>query len=94
MNGNCFVPQGSVLPPLLLTIFLIKMFFSVKSVDIENYADNNMPYAPANDRDSLIVSLEEASNYLFTLFDNKLMKINADKLHFLVSSNEKITINR
>ena len=37
------------------------MFFSVKSVDIENYADNNMPNAPANDRDSLIVSLEEAT---------------------------------
>ena len=61
-------------------------------MDIANYADDNMPYATANDIDSRIVSLEEASKPSFTPFDNNLMKSNADKCHLLVSSNEKVTI--
>ena len=41
---------------------------------------------------SSIVSLEKASDPLFTWFDNNLMKSNVNKYHFLVSSNEKVTI--
>ena len=44
-------------------------------MDIANYADDNKPYATANDVDSLIASLKEASKSLFTWFDNNLMKI-------------------
>ena len=51
-----------------------------------------MPYATANDIDSLIASLEEVSESLFHWFDNNLMKSNADKYHLLVSSNGKVTI--
>ena len=68
------------------------MFFIVNSKDNANYADDNTPYATANDIDGLIASLEEVSKSLFTWFDNHLMKSNADKCHLLVSSNEKVTI--
>ena len=61
-------------------------------MDIANYADENTPYATANDIDSLIASTEEASKSLRVLFDNNLMKSEAGKCHLLVSSNEKITI--
>ena len=61
-------------------------------MDIANYADDSKPYATANDIDSLIASLVEASKYLFTWFGNNLLKINAEKCHLLVSSNEKVTI--
>ena len=60
------VPQGSILGPLLLTIFLTDLFFVANSMDIANYANENMPYATANDIDSLIASLEKASKPLFT----------------------------
>ena len=86
------VPQGSMLGPLLFNISLTELFFIANSMDIANYADDNTPYATANDIDSLIASLEEASKSLFTWFDNNLMKSNADKCHLLVSSNEKVTI--
>ena len=86
------VPQGSILGPLLFNIFHADLFFIANSMVIANYADDNMPYATANDIDSLLVSLEEASKSLFTWFDNNLMKSNADKCHLLVSSNEKVTI--
>ena len=86
------VPQGSILGPLLFNIFLADLLFIVNSTDIANYANDNTPYATANDIDSLITSLEEASKSLFIWFDNNLMKSNADKCHLLVSSNEKVTI--
>ena len=76
----------------MFIIFLADLFFIVYNTDIANYTDDNTPYATANDIDSLIVSLEEASKFLFTWFDNNLMKSNADKCHLLVSSNEKVTI--
>ena len=86
------VLQGSKLGPLLFNIFVTDLFFIANSMDIANYADDNTPYATANDIDSLIVSLEEASKSLFTWFENNLMKSNADKCHLLVNSNEKVTI--
>ena len=86
------VPQGSILGPLLFNIFHADLFFIANSMVIANYADDNMPYATANDIDSLLVSLEEASKSLFTWFDNNLMKSNAGKCQLLVSSNEKVTI--
>ena len=86
------VPEGSILGPLLFNIFLKDLFFIADSTDIANYADDSTPFATANDIDSLIASLEEASKSLFTWFDNNLMKSNADKCHLLVSSNEKVTI--
>ena len=63
---------------LFFNIFLADLFFIVNSTDIANYTDGNTLYAIANDIDSLIASLEEASNSLFTWFDNNLvMLINA-----------------
>ena len=55
------VPQGSILGLLLFSFILADLFFIVNSTDIANYADDNMPHATANDIDSLITSLEEAS---------------------------------
>ena len=86
------VYQGSILDLLLFNIFLADLLFIVNSMDIANYADENTPYATANDIDSLIASTEEASKSLRVLFDNNLMKSEAGKCHLLVSSNEKITI--
>ena len=86
------VPQGSILGPFLLNILLGYLLFIVTSTDIAKYADENTPYATANDIDSLIASLEEASKSLFTWCDNNLQKKNGDKCQLLVSSNEKVKL--
>ena len=53
------IPKGSILDPLLFKIFLVDFFFIVNSMDIENYADDNMRSTTTKDIDSLIVSLSE-----------------------------------
>ena len=55
------VPQRSILGLLLFNYSLADLFFIVNSTETANYADDNTPYATANDIDSLIASLEKAS---------------------------------
>ena len=86
------VPQGSILGPLLFNIFLIDLFFIIEDTDIASYADDNTPYVIADNIDGVIKSLEEASEILFKWFNDNLMKINADKCHLLVSTNNTVKI--
>ena len=80
------VSQGSLMGPLLFNIFLADLFFIINYIDIANYADDNTPYAIADNIDDLIKSLEEASTALFQWFDSNLIKSNPDKCHLLISS--------
>ena len=65
----------------------------MNDVDIENYADNNIPYLIADNIDDLIKSLKEASTALFQWFDNKLIKRNLHKCQVLINSNENVTVH-
>ena len=52
---------------------------SFRDVDIANFADDNTPFASANNTDDLIDSLEKASNSLFKWFKDNLFKGNPDR---------------
>ena len=87
------VPQGSILGPLLLNIFLADLFFIVKDIDIASYADDNTPFIVEDNIENVIASLEEATNALFDWFDNNRLKSNPDKCHALVSTNKHLNMN-
>ena len=86
------VPQGSILGPLLFNIFLIDLFFIIEDNDIPSYADDNTPYVIADNIDAVIKSLEEASEVSFKWFNDNWMRINADKCHWFVSTNNTVKI--
>ena len=67
-------------------------FFIIEDTDIASYADGNTPYVIADNIDGIIKSLEEASESLFKWLNYNLMKINADKCHLLVSTNNTVKI--
>ena len=68
------------------------MFFVIENTDIASYAADNTPYIIADNIDGVIKSLEKASEILFRWFNDKVMRINAGKCHFLVSTNNTVKI--
>ena len=75
------VPQGSDL--LLID----------SDIDNANFADDNTPYLSAKNVEDVIESIERASVSLFRWFENNLLKGNADKCHFLVSTSQEVSLN-
>ena len=90
------VPQGSILGPLLFNINTLDMFFEQKDVNFAAYADDNTPYFCDKNLEVLLSKLQICALKLFEWFSNNHMKMNSDKCHLILSSNDenkKIELN-
>ena len=85
------VPQGSILGPLLLNIFICDMLYFLEGFDIANYADDSTPYCAGKSAESVVNNLEQSSTILFKWLNNNYMKVNTGKSHLLLSGNSRAT---
>ena len=78
------VPQGSILGPLLLNIFLCDLSLIMENIDIANFADDNTPYTTGNSTEEVIRKLENAAQTLFQCFNDNQKKATSDKCRFFM----------
>ena len=68
------------------------MFFAMMDIDFASYADGNIPYVSSDSIEDVTRTLENDSINLFKWFSDNMMKVNKDKCHFIVSSNEHVSM--
>ena len=63
----------------------------ISDTDFSSYADDNTIYDSGNSIDEVISSLQEPAE-MFQWFSHNQMKVNTDKCHLIVSTDEPIEI--
>ena len=86
------VNQGSILWPLLINIFMYDMFLIWRGTHFTGYADDNTPFVVRDNITDVIKALEEIGESLVNWFWNNVMKVNTDKCHLLLNSQEPNTL--
>ena len=87
------VPQGSILGPLLSSIHMCDLVFVAESIDIASSADDTTPYVCLEDMDLIIEKLVVKANDIFQWFNENVIKVNPDKYHLLITTNEERNIS-
>ena len=77
------VPQGSILGPLLFSIFLHDLFLFVGNSDLSNYADDNTLYSCGNNLKEVKHTLRGDFQIVTKWFYENYMGLNSGKCHFM-----------
>ena len=86
------MPQGSVLGPILLNIYLNDLFYLTEMTQVCNFADDTTFYVCDKDLNTLINRLEFDTALAVEWFENNFIKLNQDKCHLLLSGHKHETV--
>ena len=78
------VPQGSVLGPALLNIFINELLLWISNSELLNFADDNTISAAENTIEETIKTLEKESQSAIDWFVSNEMIVNSDKFQATV----------
>lgn len=85
---TCGIPQGTVLGPILFTIYLNDLLCIEKSGKIISFADDTVLFYTDNNWYDLRNKIQTDLNKLKMWFDYNLLSINFDKTHYLPFSSQ------
>ena len=86
------VPQGSILGPIVFTVFLYDLFLLKPNFDLVSYADDSTPFAMGGSfKLETINEIKSVAESLTLWFRNNCMKVNPNKFHLLLSDKKVIT---
>lgn len=88
VNG---VPQGSILGPILFTIYMNNIVSSVTGCNIHLYADDIIAYCSADDARSAVASLQRCFDELQVSFYERKLVLNEGKTKYMLFTTAKRT---
>ena len=86
------VPQGLILGPIFLIIFITDLFFINNDIGFASYADDTTPYACEQNFSEVINFLESNVTKVFKWFHENGLMVNSSKSNFLISPYETKSI--
>ena len=78
------VPQGSVLGPLLLNIYLNDLFLFLEETEVCNDANDTTIYTCSPNVENVVAKLEKDALAITEWLPNNRMKLNEDKCHWMI----------
>ena len=89
-KGTCGVPQGSILEPLLILLFINDLHLFVNNVSADVYANDTTLYDIQTSLEAIKVNLQERLNQLHIWCKNNGMILNSVRTKvMLVTTNQK-----
>ena len=88
------VPQNSTAREIFFNVYTCDMFFQIDTSEFSSHADDNTPFASAQNHEKLIKSLQSTLNGVFEWYQESYFKANRDICHLFLSpfSNKEMTI--